>query len=240
MAANCMTAITKAKESSPETTAETNNTEQIKTEKIKEEKNMILVGKKAPLFKAPAFFNGELTEIELSDFRGQWVMLCFYPGDYTFVCGTEVAAVASMNAKFKELGVQVLSVSVDSQFVHKMWNAEEVSKMAGTDVPFPMLSDSSGAVGRLYGVYDEESGTDVRGRFIIDPDGIVQAMEILTPPVGRNVAEAIRQIKAYQLVRATGGAEVTPSGWQPGGKTLKPGVELVGNVWKNWSVKDLK
>lgn len=110
--------------------------------------------------------------------------------------------------------------------------------MAGKDVPFPMLSDSSGAIGELYGVYDREAGVNVRGRFIIDPDGIIQAMEVLTPPVGRNVTEALRQIKAYQLVRKTQGAEVTPSGWQEGGKTLKPGIDLVGRVWDQWTVKD--
>lgn len=101
-----------------------------------------------------------------------------------------------------------------------------------------MLSDSSGAIGELYGVYDREAGVDVRGRFLIDPDGVIQAMEVLTPPVGRNVTEAIRQIQAYQLVRETNGGEVTPSGWHPGSKTLKPGIDLVGKVWEQWTVDD--
>ena len=205
----------------------------------KKEKNMILVGNPAPVFLAPAYHKGDMTEINLEDYKGKWVMLCFYPGDFTFVCGTEVVVVASKNKEFEELGVQVISVSVDSQFVHKIWNDTELSKMAGCDVPFPMVSDSSGAIGELYGVYNREAGVDVRGRFIIDPDGIVQGMEVLTPPVGRNVAEALRQIKAYQLVRETKGAEFTPAGWQPGGKTLKPGNDLIGNVWKAWNVKDL-
>lgn len=99
-------------------------------------------------------------------------------------------------------------------------------------VKFPMLSDVGGKVGSLYGVYDEDAGVDIRGRFIIDPDGVIQAMEVLTPPVGRNVMELIRQVKAFQHVRATG--EVTPSGWQPGSLTLKPGPELVGKVWEVW------
>lgn len=101
-----------------------------------------------------------------------------------------------------------------------------------------MLSDSSGAIGELYGVYDRDAGVNVRGRFIIDPDGVIQAMEVLTPPVGRNVSEALRQLKAYQLVRKAKGSEVTPSGWQEGGKTLKPGIGLVGKVWEQWTVKD--
>lgn len=136
------------------------------------------------------------------------------------------------------MGVQVISVSVDSQFVHKVWNDEELSKIAGVDVPFPMVSDSSGAIGDLYGVYDAEAGVDVRGRFLIDPDGVIQAMEALTPPVGRNVAEALRQIQAYQLVRETNGGEVTPSGWQPGGRTLKPGIDLVAKIADHWTVEE--
>lgn len=127
---------------------------------------------------------------------------------------------------------------MDSEFVHKIWNDVELSVMAGHDVPFPMLSDSSGAIGDLYGVYDREAGVNVRGRFIIDPKGIIQAMEVLTPPVGRNVTEAIRQIKAYQLVQASGGTEVTPSGWQEGGKTLKPNINMVGKIADHWRVAD--
>jgi len=110
--------------------------------------------------------------------------------------------------------------------------------MTGENIPFPMLSDQNGQIGKMYGIYDEAAGVETRGRFIIDPDGIVQGFEVLTPPVGRNVMEGIRQLKAYQLVRKAGGSEVTPSGWKPGKKTLKPGPELVGNVWKEWNVKD--
>ena len=136
------------------------------------------------------------------------------------------------------MDVEVLSVSVDSVFVHKMWNDNELSKMVEGGVPFPMISDQSGAIGKLYGVYDEEAGVEARGRFIIDPDGIVQGYEVLTPPVGRNVSETIRQLKAFQHVRKAKGTEATPSGWKPGKKTLKPGPQLVGNVWKEWSVKE--
>ena len=133
--------------------------------------------------------------------------------------------------------MQVLSVSTNSKFVHKMWEEVELSKMVGGDIPFPMLSDGNGRIGTKYGVYDEDAGIDIRGRFIIDPDGIVQAMEVLTPPVGRNFDELIRQIKAYQHVRATKGAEATPSGWQPGDTVLRPGPDLVGKVWKVWKPK---
>lgn len=128
----------------------------------------------------------------------------------------------------------MLSVSVDSHFVHKMWQDNELSRMVEGGVPFPMLSDSGGRIGSAYGVYNEDAGVEMRGRFIIDPDGVIQAIEILTPPVGRNVSELIRQIQAFQHVRNTDGNEATPSGWQPGRPTLKPGPELVGKVWEAW------
>ncbi len=147
-----------------------------------------------------------------------------------------MAAVAAKYPEFKDMGVEVLSVSVDSVFVHKIWNDNELSKMIGHDIPFMMCSDQDGSIGRDYGIYDEDSGVETRGRFIIDPDGIVQGYEVLSPPVGRNVAETIRQLQAFQLVRAKEGKEATPSGWKPGKQTLKPGASLVGNVWQVWKV----
>jgi len=128
--------------------------------------------------------------------------------------------------------VEVLSISTDSRFSHKIWQEEELSKMVEGGVPYPMLSDQGGKIGEVYGVYDEEAGVDIRGRFIIDPDGVIQAMEVLTPSVGRSVAELIRQVKAFQHVRKTG--EATPSGWQPGKPTLKPSPDLAGKVWQIW------
>ena len=125
-------------------------------------------------------------------------------------------------------------MSIDSMFVHKMWNDHELAKMVNGGVPFAMLSDSGGRVGRVYGVYDEDAGVESRGRFIIDPDGNIQGYEVLTPPVGRNVNETFRQVQAFQLVRDSKGTQATPSGWKPGKITLKPGPELVGNVWKVW------
>lgn len=104
--------------------------------------------------------------------------------------------------------------------------------MVDGGVPFPMLSDAGGKIGTVYGVYEEDAGVDIRGRFLINPDGMIMAMEVMTPEVGRNVAELIRQIKAFQHVKATG--EVTPSGWQPGKPTLKPGPNLAGKVWNAW------
>jgi alkyl hydroperoxide reductase subunit AhpC len=147
-----------------------------------------------------------------------------------------LAAVAAQKKSFEALGVQVLSCSADSRFSHKIWQEEELSKMVEGGFPFPMLSDQGGRVGSIYGVYDEAAGVNIRGRFIIDPDFVIQAMEVLTPTVGRKVAESIRQIKAFQHVRATG--EVTPAGWEPGKPTLKPGPDLAGKVWKVWKVDE--
>ena len=138
-----------------------------------------------------------------------------------------------MADEFKKLGVQVLSVSTDSRFVHKIWQEEELSKMVDGGLPFPMLSDAGGKIGTVYGVYDEAAGVDIRGRFIIDPDFVIRAMEVLTPPVGRKSAELLRQVKAFQHVRETEGRG-RPAGWQPGQPALKPGPDLVGKVWKVW------
>jgi alkyl hydroperoxide reductase subunit AhpC len=149
-----------------------------------------------------------------------------------------VSAVADRYEELQALGVEVISVSVDSHFVHKMWNDNELSKMVDGGVQFAMASDQAGNVGRAYGVWDENAGIEQRGRFIIDPDGVIQATEIVANAVGRRLAETIRQIQAFQLVRESGGAQVTPAGWMPGQPTLKPGPDLVGKVWEVWSPKD--
>jgi len=145
-----------------------------------------------------------------------------------------VAAVAVKYHELQKLGVEVLSMSVDSVFVHKMWDENELSKMVKGGIPFAMLSDGGGKVGTVYGIYDEDAGVETRGRFIIDPDGVVQGYEVLTPPVGRNVGESIRQVQAFQLIRESKGSQATPSGWKPGKMTLKPGPDLVGKVWEVW------
>jgi len=143
-----------------------------------------------------------------------------------------LAAVAAIYDELKALDVAVLAMSTDSRFVHKIWQEQELSKMVKGGVPFPMLADAGGKIGTIYGVYDEAAGVDIRGRFIVDPDFVIRAMEVLTPEVGRNPKELVRQVKAFQHVVATG--EVTPSGWEPGQVTLTPGPALVGRVWEVW------
>lgn len=126
-------------------------------------------------------------------------------------------------------------MSVDSRFSHKIWDEIELRKMVPGGIPYPMLTDAGGRIGRVYGVYNPKMGVNMRGRFIIDPKGRIQAMELLTCPVGRNPDEMVRQLKAFQHHQRTG--EVMPSGWQPGQKTLKPGPGLVGRVWKVWKAR---
>jgi alkyl hydroperoxide reductase subunit AhpC len=190
------------------------------------------VGKPAPDFELNSFQGTGFKNVKLSDYKGKWIIICFYPGDFTFVWPTELSAVAVKAKTFKELGVEFFAISTDSRFSHKIWQEEELSKMVEGGFPYPMLSDAGGRVGSVYGVYDEEAGVDIRGRFLIDPDFVIRAMEVMTPEVGRNVNELIRQIQAFQHVVATG--EVTPAGWTPGKPTLKPGPELAGKVWKIW------
>ncbi len=125
-------------------------------------------------------------------------------------------------------------MSIDSIYVHKMWNDNELSKMVDGGIPFAMLSDAGGKVGKVYSVYNENEGVENRGRFLIDPDGIIRGYEVLMPPVGRNVSETLRQLEAFKVVRNSKGTEATPSGWKPGKATLKPGPDMVGNVWKVW------
>ncbi len=147
-----------------------------------------------------------------------------------------MSAVAVKYPELQALNVEVLAMSVDSRFSHKVWQDEELSKMVEGGVPFPLLTDGGGRIGDVYGVYDEAAGVDIRGRFIVDPEGTLRAMEVLTAEVGRNVSELIRQVKAFQHVAATG--EVTPSGWQPGKPTLTPGPALVGKVWTVWKTEN--
>jgi alkyl hydroperoxide reductase subunit AhpC len=145
-----------------------------------------------------------------------------------------LSAVAGRFDELQKLGVEVLSVSTDSTFVHKMWLEEELSKMTKNGIPWPMVADGAGNLGKVYGVYDEANGVNIRGRFLIDPDGVIQAMEVMTPPVGRRIEETLRQVHAFQHVRAAQGAEACPAEWEPGKATLKPGPDLVGKVWKVW------
>lgn len=150
-----------------------------------------------------------------------------------------MAAVAAKYPAFQELDTAVLAVSVDSVALHRKWEETELSKMIAGGIRFPMVSDPEGKIGRDYGVYNAHSGTDRRGRFIIDPEGVVQAMEITCDILGRNIAEILRQVRALKHHRETG--ELMPCGWESGKPTLPEEGEahrLFGKVWKTWKLRN--
>ncbi len=186
---------------------------------------MVTINDRAPDFAADAYIADEIQKVSLSDHKGKWVVLFFYPADFTFVCPTELGELADSHATFKKLGADILSVSTDTAFVHKAWhdNSETIRK-----IRFPMLADPGGKVSRAYGAYDEEHGHAVRATFVIDPDGKIKAFEFHDNGIGRSVEELLRKLQAAQFT-ATHGV-VCPASWKPGGKTLKPGLNLVGKI----------
>ncbi|MEB3287119.1 MAG: peroxiredoxin [Vampirovibrionales bacterium] len=167
------------------------------------------IQRQAPDFTAEAFVKGEFKEVSLREYRGKWVVLFFYPLDFTFVCPTEIQGFSKNLAEFDKLNAQVLSCSVDSKFSHKAW----VENGLG-EVTFPMLSDISHRISRDYGVLLEDKGISLRGVFLIDPEGILRSYAVNDLPVGRNVEEVIRTLQAFQS------GELCPVGWKPGEKTL--------------------
>jgi peroxiredoxin (alkyl hydroperoxide reductase subunit C) len=192
----------------------------------------VRVEKAAPDFTVKAYHAGGYRDASLSDYRGRWVVLFFYPGDYTFVCPTELVDMAKRQRELREMDVEVLAISTDSHHVHRAWQEAELSRMVDGGLPFPMLSDAGGRVGQAYGVYAEEDGVDIRGTFIVDPDGTLRSAEINAPALGRSADELLRKLSALRHARATG--EVMPACWTPGQKTLTAGPELVGRVWEVW------
>ena len=156
----------------------------------------------------------------------KWTVLVFYPADYTFVCPTELADVAEQHAELTKAGAAVFSVSTDTNFVHMAWQREETLLK---NVKYTMAADPTGKVSRLFGVYDDASGLALRGTFIIAPDGKLASGEINFFNVGRNAAELLRKVQANAYL-AKHPEEVCPANWKQGGKTLKPGAQMVGRV----------
>ena len=187
---------------------------------------MAEINQKAPEFYAKAFYENRIKEIKLLDYNGKWVILFFYPADFTFVCPTELGELADNYETLKNLNAEVLSVSTDTEFVHKAWhdNSETIKK-----IKFPMLADPTGKICRLFGTYIEDNGLSLRGSFIIDPDGILRAYDMHDLNIGRSTKELLRKLQAAKFVREHKG-EVCPVSWEPGKGTLKPGVELVGKI----------
>jgi NADH-dependent peroxiredoxin subunit C len=189
----------------------------------KQKMSSSLVLRQEPEFKMDAYNSatGHYTNVSSEDYKGKWHVVCFYPADFTFVCPTEIAAMNAKYDEFQELGVEILAVSTDTKFSHKRFvETEPLLK----NLKLTIGADPTGTVSRAFGVLIEEEGQALRGRFLINPDGVVVAQEVQAPSVGRNVKEFLRQVKAWQHASKTG--EVCPAGWTPGKKTLPVNTDI--------------
>jgi peroxiredoxin 2/4 len=166
------------------------------------------IGQLAPDFKAQAYHQGNFTDISLSDYRGKWVILFFYPLDFTFVCPTEIQGFNQHLSAFKAANAEVMSVSVDSIHAHKAWSEGSLGMMN-----YPMVSDMTQRISRDYGVLSAQ-GISFRGVFIVDPEGVLRSYQVNDLSVGRSVEEILRTVQAFQT------GELCPVGWKPGEKTL--------------------
>jgi NADH-dependent peroxiredoxin subunit C len=173
-----------------------------------------------------AYHNDEIKKIKFSDYKGKWMVFICYPADFTFICPTELEDVAAHYEEFKKLGAEVFGVSTDTVYTHKAWH--DVSP-AIKKVQYPMIADPTGKLCRELGTYIEEAGLSYRGTFIVDPDGVLKSLEIHDNSIGRSAKEIVRKLQAAKFVRENKG-EVCPANWEPGKKTLKPGLDLVGKI----------
>lgn len=179
------------------------------------------VGQPAPDFTATAVVDQEFKTIKLSDYRGQYVVLFFYPLDFTFVCPTEITAFSDRYEEFKALNTEVLGVSVDSEFSHLAWIQTERKAGGLGDLAYPLVSDIKKEISHAYNVLEPEAGVALRGLYLIDKDGIVQHATINNLSFGRSVDETLRVLHAVQHVQSHPD-EVCPAGWMPGEKTMNP------------------
>ena len=177
-------------------------------------------------FKASAYKNGQVIELTEADVKGKWAVFFFYPADFTFVCPTELGDVADHYAEFQKLGVEIYSVSTDTHFVHKAW--ADASETIGK-IKYTMIGDPTGTITRNFENMREDQGLADRGTFIVDPQGVIQAVEITAEGIGRDAGDLLRKVKAAQYVAAHPG-EVCPAKWKEGEQTLKPSLELVGKI----------
>ena len=172
------------------------------------------------------FHKGEIQDTNIASFREKWLVLFFYPGDFTFVCPTELGELAGMYDAFQKEGVEIVSMSTDTVYSHKVWH--ETSPVVKT-VEFPMGSDHRHILVDMFGVYCEEDGLAYRASIVIDPDGVVRAMEVHDNSIGRSAAELLRKVKAAKYVNEHSG-KVCPASWQEGDDPLTPGTDLVGKI----------
>ena len=177
-------------------------------------------------FTATAYQNGAFIEVTEADLKGKWSVVFFYPADFTFVCPTELGDLADNYATFKELGVEIYGVSTDTHFTHKAWH--DTSDTIGK-IEYPLIGDPTGTITRNFDVMIEADGMADRGTFVIDPDGVIQLVEVNAGGIGRNAAELLRKVRAAQYVAAHPN-EVCPAKWEEGDDTLAPSLDLVGKI----------
>jgi alkyl hydroperoxide reductase subunit AhpC len=181
---------------------------------------MAHVTKPAPDFTADAVVQGEFKQIKLSDYRGKYVVLFFYPLDFTFVCPTELVAFSDQLEDFTKRGAEVIGVSVDSKFSHLAWTQMPRKEGGLGTIKYPIVSDLSKSISRSYGVLLEDAGVALRGLFLIDKQGIIRHALINDLPLGRSVSEVVRLLDALQHFEQNG--EVCPANWNKGQSAMKP------------------
>ncbi|MFA4975627.1 MAG: alkyl hydroperoxide reductase subunit C [Candidatus Paceibacterota bacterium] len=187
---------------------------------------MININNLVPDFEVEAYQDNNIKKIKFSDYKGKWIILIFYPADFTFVCPTELEDAQKYYEDVKKLGGEIMSISTDTAFTHKAWhdNSPAISK-----INYPMLADPTGNISRMFGTYIENEGLSLRGTFIIDPDGVLKTVEIHDNSIGRSTKEMLRKLQAAKFVREHDG-NVCPASWEPGKDTLKPGIDLIGKI----------
>lgn len=187
---------------------------------------MLTVNDTIPKITADAFYQGKIKKLSFSKYKKNWLVLLFYPANFTFVCPTELREAAENYRKFKKINTEIISISTDTAFAHKAWH--DSSKAIST-VNFPMLADPTGEICKIFGTYIKDEGLSLRATFIIDPDQKIISIEKHDNSIGRNILETLRKLQAAQFVRENK-TLVCPASWKPGDKTLKPGANLIGKI----------
>lgn len=201
---------------------------------VRDYTSQVKVGATIPDFEFETYHEGTIKTMSLSQMRGKWIVLVFYPADFTFICPTELEELAALYPKFQALNAEIVSVSTDTVQTHKAWH--DVSPGI-KEIKYPMAADPSGKLAAAFGVLIEggeavltpEEGLALRGTFIIDPSGTLRSMEINDNSIGRKGAETLRKLQAAQYVETHKG-QVCPASWEPGDDTLEPGLDLVGKL----------
>jgi len=190
----------------------------------------VVIGRPAPYFEMPAYFpaTGDVKKVGSDDFKGRWLILYFYPADFTFVCPTELKDLSERYSIIQQLGGEVLAVSTDTVYTHKAWI--EAEKLL-TGVKYPLAADHNAVYTRAYGAYDEDMGVARRATYIIDPDGVLRAIYMVDEPIGRSSLEVIRLLKALKFVRENPHS-ACPASWEEGYPVLEPSIKIAGHVYE--------